>query len=114
MMDKLLRYGVVASLFLLPLALHAQGLSRVVPFSGTADTPLIVAIQIIINVFLMLAAIVAAIFIIIGGVWFITSAGDEGQAEKGKKTLLYAVIGLIAIGLSAAIVNFVIDGIAFA
>lgn len=63
----------------------------------------------IINVFLVLVSIVAGVFVVIGGVQFITSAGDEQQASKGKKTLLYAVIGLIVIGLSAAIVNFTLS-----
>ncbi|MEX0649700.1 MAG: hypothetical protein WD200_01750 [Candidatus Andersenbacteria bacterium] len=67
------------------------------------------AIYGIINTFLVLVAVVAAVFVVIGGFQFITSSGDETQATKGKKTLLYATIGLIVVGLSAAIVNFVLS-----
>ncbi|MEX0649701.1 MAG: DUF6112 family protein [Candidatus Andersenbacteria bacterium] len=101
-------------LLFVPFFVQAQGLTKAVPFAGTAQTPLIGAVQTIINVLLMLIAIVAAIYLIVGGLQFITSSGDETQAGKGKKNILYAVIGLIVVGLSAAIVNFVIDAIALA
>lgn len=79
---------------------------------GVSDSDLPTAIVNIINVFLLLAGLVAAIVLIIGGVQYITSRGDEDATEKAKNTILYAVIGLIVIGLSAAIVNFVISAIA--
>lgn len=83
-------------------------------FEGDADSDLITAVQQIVNWGLMLAAIVAAVFLIIGGVRYITSSGDETQADEAKNTILYAIIGLIVIGLAAAVVRFVITGIQFA
>jgi TRAP-type C4-dicarboxylate transport system permease small subunit len=80
-------------------------------FAGTASGNLLDAVVTIVNIFLLLAGLVAAIFLIIGGVRYITSQGDEDAAGKAKQTVLYAVIGLIVIGLSAAIVNFVIGAI---
>lgn len=67
------------------------------------------SILIIINGFLVLVGVVALIYLIIGGLRYITSQGDSGAAEEAKKTILYAVIGLIAIGVSAVAVNFVLD-----
>ena len=52
--------------------------------------------------------IVAVIFIIIGGINYMTSAGDTSKLEKGKKTILYACIGLVICVLAFAIVNWVI------
>lgn len=52
--------------------------------------------------------IVAVIFIVVGGVHYMTSAGDPGKIEKAKKTILYAVIGLIICALAFAITNFAI------
>lgn len=78
---------------------------------GVSDSDLPTAIVNIINVFLLLAGLVAAIVLILGGIQYITSRGDEDATEKAKNTILYAVIGLIVIGLSAAIVNFVISAI---
>lgn len=55
--------------------------------------------------------IVAAIVIVIGGVNYMTSAGDSGKLQKAKNTILYAVVGLIISVLAFAIVNFVIRNI---
>lgn len=59
----------------------------------------------IINVGLGLAGSVAIIFIIVGGFWYLGSAGSETLAKKGKQTLMYAILGLAVVILSAAIVN---------
>lgn len=56
------------------------------------------------------AGIVAVIFIIIGGINYMTSAGDAQKVEKGKKTIIYAAIGLVICALAFAIVNWVILG----
>lgn len=62
----------------------------------------------IINWLLSIAFGVAVLFLIIGGFWYITSAGNEENAEKGKKTVINAIIGLIIIILSYVIVNVVV------
>ena len=80
-------------------------------FAGTAQGDLIPSIVNIVNIFLVLAGLVAGVFLIIGGVQYIISRGDESAAEKAKNTILFAVIGLIVIGLSAAVVNFVVGAI---
>ena len=56
-------------------------------------------------------ALVAVIFIVVGGINYMTSAGDAGKIQKAKSTILYAVIGLIIAVLAFAIVNFVIKNI---
>ena len=65
----------------------------------------------IINVALGIIGLVAVIFIIVGGVQYVTSAGDSGKAAKARNTILYSVIGLIVAILAFAIVNFVLDAI---
>lgn len=56
---------------------------------------------------LTIAGSAAVLFIIVGGFWYITSAGNEEQAEKGKSTLLNAIIGIVVIVLSYVIINVV-------
>lgn len=73
--------------------------------SRASDLPTLV--RIIINWALYLSAIVAVIFIIIGGFMYITSAGNESQATKGRTTLVNALIGLTIIVLSYLIVQIV-------
>jgi hypothetical protein len=52
---------------------------------------------------------VAAIFIVYGGVQYMTSSGDAGKAKKARDTILYACIGLVIAALAFAITNFAID-----
>lgn len=59
-----------------------------------------------INFIFALAGVVAVLFIIMAGVRFITSRGDEIQVEKAKKTLTFAIAGLVIVVFSFAIVNF--------
>ncbi len=80
-----------------------------IPCSGNERVgALVTYIIIVVNTFLALAGITAVIFVIWGGAKYMTAAGDEQAAESAKKTILYAAIGLIIIGLAAVIVNFVL------
>ena len=56
---------------------------------------------------LALAGTVTIFFLILGGYWYLISAGSEELAEKGKKTLFNSVIGLAVIILSYTIVRVV-------
>ena len=56
---------------------------------------------------LILAGIVALAFIILSGFKFLTSGGDPKQAEGARKTLTYAVIGLVLVLLSFGIVRVI-------
>ena len=63
----------------------------------------------IINALLVLAAIAAIVFVIIGGVRYITAQGDEDAVAQAKNTVIYAIIGIIVIILAAVIVNFFVS-----
>ena len=75
--------------------------------SGNTSADLIDAIVAVINALLALAGIVAIIFIVIGGVRYLASQGDEDAVAAAKNTIIYAIIGLLVIFLSAVIVNLV-------
>ncbi len=64
-------------------------------------------IRLVINWLLGIAFGVAILFLIIGGFWYITSAGNEEGAEKGKSTAINAIIGIVIIILSYVIINVV-------
>ena len=66
----------------------------------------------IINAVIAVLGILAVVVIIIGGISYMTSNGDANKVKKAKDTILYGVIGLIIVILSAAIVNFVIAKVA--
>lgn len=56
-----------------------------------------------INVALGFTSVVAIIMIVLGGFWYLTAAGNEEQAKKGSKYILYALIGIIILTFSYAI-----------
>lgn len=47
----------------------------------------------------------AIIFLIIGGIRYLVSAGNSTQTEAAKKTIIYALVGLVIVILSATIVG---------
>lgn len=69
------------------------------------------AIQNILNAIIVISGLVAVVFVIIGGIQYMSSTGDPGKIKKAKDTILYALIGLIICVLSFAIVNWTIDAI---
>ena len=77
------------------------------PSTGTSDD-LPNVVQGIVNAIILIAGVIAVVFIIYGGIQYMTSAGDAGKTKKAKDTILYAAIGLIICALAFAIVNFVI------
>ena len=48
---------------------------------------------------------IAILFIIVGAYFYLTSAGEEDKAKKGKDSIIFAVVGLIVMVLSRAIVS---------
>ncbi len=60
------------------------------------------------NFVLGFLGLLAIIIVIYGGFLYITDAGKAEQAEKGKKAITYAIIGIIIILSSFAIVNTVL------
>lgn len=65
----------------------------------------------VISLLLFVAGALAVVYVIVGGYQYITSAGNEEQSEKGKKTLLNAIIGVVVIVLSYVIINVVVNTI---
>ena len=61
-----------------------------------------------INIFSLVVGVVSVIMIIIGGLKYITSAGDSGNVSGAKNTILYAIIGLVIVALAQIIVRFVL------
>lgn len=53
--------------------------------------------------------IIAVLVIVVAGIRLIVGGADEGQREKARNMVLYAIIGLILILLAGAIVQWVQD-----
>lgn len=61
----------------------------------------------VIKALLLFAGAVAVLFLIIGGFRYVISAGNAEQVEAAKKTILYAVLGLIVIFLAFVLVQLI-------
>ncbi len=61
----------------------------------------------VVNIFLYFVGAVSVIVMIWGGFQYITSSGDSQKATTAKNTIMYAVIGIIVVVMSYAIVNWV-------
>lgn len=57
--------------------------------------------------FIAIMGVVAAIFIVYGGILYITSSGDPGKVKKAKDMILYALIGLAIVALAEIVTAFV-------
>ncbi len=115
MIKQIAYTALAAASLLMPVvalaAANPDSFATVSPFSGTSSGTIIDAVRNIVNALLGLAAIVAVIFVIIGGVRYITAQGDEDAVAAAKNTVIYALIGVVVIALSAVIVNFIIASI---
>jgi hypothetical protein len=63
------------------------------------------------NIIVFITGAISVLMIIIGGLRYVTSGGDQGGITSAKNTILYAVIGLIVSVMAYAIVNFVLTNI---
>ncbi len=60
------------------------------------------------NVLLFLIGAISVIMLIIGGIRYTISGGDQAAVTAAKNTILYAIVGIVVAILAYAIVNFVI------
>lgn len=61
----------------------------------------------VVNLLLSLVAVLALAALIWGSIMYILSLGDEGKAEKAKKIILYAIIGVLLAGASYMILKVI-------
>ena len=54
-----------------------------------------------------IAGVIATIFIVGGGIMYITSAGDSAKLQKAKNMIFYSLIGLIIVALAEVISGFI-------
>lgn len=67
------------------------------------------AVIIVVTAFLYIAGIVLILAILYGGLQYITSAGDEAKATKGRQSIVYGVIGTTIVVLSFATIKIIRD-----
>jgi hypothetical protein len=59
------------------------------------------------DVLLFVTSAIAVLMIIVGGLRYTTSAGDQAAMTGAKNTIMYALIGLVVAVMAYAIVHFI-------
>ena len=106
--------SLILTFFVAPLYVSAQNLGgeydKGLTKSKYNDAGNLSVTDIIIKVIswlLRILAILAVLVLIIAGIMYILSGGDEGKVETAKSWITYAIIGLIVALLGWVIVNLV-------
>lgn len=82
--------------------------NRIDPVAGMPEGGIETVVKIIkwgITVLFVAITITSLIFLILGGIAWITSSGDKAKIEAARKRIVYAVIGLVVAFLSYFIIN---------
>lgn len=92
------------SIFLLALAVIFPAKADVI-FNSATNYPTVNALtDAIVNWFLSITAGLAILFLIIGGIYYVTAFGDDKRIEEAKKIITYAIFGLALILISYSVV----------
>ena len=59
---------------------------------------------------LVIVGIIAVIYLVFGGITYVTAGGDAEKAGKGRQTITNAIIGIVIIIAALAIYNAVVGG----
>ncbi len=75
---------------------------------GTTLPDLYAVIQQVLNTLILITIITAVIYLILNGLKFVTSGGDQAKAQEAQKGITYAIIGIIIAVSSSLLVQFVL------
>jgi len=80
------------------------------PLNGQAKSlSLYEVVGLLVRGILGITGVLAAVFIIWGGIQIVFAAGNEEKVGKGKETLLWAVIGLVVASGGYVIVGYILS-----
>jgi len=102
--------GAVAAATFLSMPVHAQvgeGIGATADAAGATSTDLPSVINSAINVLLFIVGVAAVVMLIVGGIRYIASGGDQTAVAGAKNTIIYSIVGIIVAVLAYAAVNFV-------
>lgn len=77
------------------------------PGSKTAEQTVSGTASLVVNLLFAVAAILAVIYLLIGGIRWITSRGDKVTVEAARKQIVAAIIGLVVVAAAFLILNVV-------
>ncbi len=116
-MNKLQKISLGVSTAVSGVLLNAtQALAQI----GTIDVPdqgfakdIGSIISSLLNLVMLVAAILVFMYLIWGGIEWITSGGDKGQTEKARNKITAAIVGLIVLAASYALLQLALNLLGF-
>ncbi|EKD58848.1 MAG: hypothetical protein ACD_56C00039G0005 [uncultured bacterium] len=102
---KKIAYGMISSLALMPALAMAQ--FQEPTGTGLPAGSLLGIITSGMNWLLIVVGILGVIGFVIAGIIYLTAAGDEGQIDRGKRTMINSIIGIIVALLGVIIIQAV-------
>jgi len=90
---------LILSCLILPLSVLAIKLNNPIIYNTFGEL-----IEAIINFIYNVALVLAPLFIVIAGFYFVTAAGNPAQIETAKKIILYTLIGFLIILLARGLI----------
>lgn len=88
-------------------AAHAQTLNVPPPVNIPANISLGNVISAVVGILLLISAIAAFLYLILGGLQWITSGGDKTGMEAARNKITAAIVGLIIVAAAWAIMMLV-------
>lgn len=75
------------------------------------NTDLQSVITSVVNTLLFVIGIISVIMLIVGGIRYVVSGGNQSQVEGARNTILYAIVGLVIAFVAWGVVNFVVKAL---
>jgi|SRR5579872_6210949 len=99
--------GIIA--MSIPTGVFAATANSIVPTSlnSVSNIDVVQIIRAIIQFILIVAFVLAFIFLLIGGIRWITAGGDEKGVEKARGMITAALIGLVVVLIAFALIKLV-------
>lgn len=116
-MGKINKYSVASAISLSALSLVSVSAFAQVPTVniapptaiGTVDTDINNLIAFVINAIIVIGVILSLIFLLWGGIRWVTSGGDKAKVDTARGTIVAAIVGLIIVILAYVIINAVLQ-----
>lgn len=77
------------------------------PFQPTTPPTFTSLVASVLNFFILIAAVIAIVYLIWAGIQYITASTDETKAKNARMAIYNAIIGIVVIILSYSIIFFI-------
>ena len=77
--------------------------------NSKAKDPIVGTIKRAANIIATVTGVLAVVMIIIGGLNLVVSSGNAEEVAKGRRRILYSLIGLVVVALAWTITRFITD-----